>query len=146
MKTPNRFWDKEGKFEAGFLKEYQHWVLELSFRQHTLGCYILFCKRPTEKMSNLTSEELLELINVMKEMEKLLKNLDGFKPDRFNYLQLGNNWNQLHLHGVPRYAKPRTFAGKEWVDTTYGNPPTWVFEYEDTKTVEIIKRAIISKL
>ena len=146
METPKRFWDNEGKFEAGFLKEYQHWVLELSFRQHTLGCFIIFCKRPTEKISDLTSEELTDLASVMKEMETLLQNLDGFKPDRFNYLQLRNVVNQLHFHGIPRYAEHRNFAGKEWIDTTYGKPPTWIFEHEDVKTINTIKSAILSKL
>jgi len=27
------------------LKEYRHWVLEVSYRQHALGCYIIFAKK-----------------------------------------------------------------------------------------------------
>lgn len=143
---PNRFWDKDDKFVQGFLKEFDHWVLELSFRQHTLGCFILFCKKPLEKISDLNQEELSNLAFAMKEMENLLLGLEGFKPDRFNYLQLGNVVNQLHFHGIPRYSSSRQFAGKEWIDVTWGKPPTWIFEHESPSTIGAIKKMILSEL
>lgn len=49
-------------------------------------------------MSELTNDEILELKVVMQEMEDLLSAIPEFNPDRFNYLQLGNNLNQLHFH------------------------------------------------
>jgi diadenosine tetraphosphate (Ap4A) HIT family hydrolase len=110
------------------LKEYDHWVLEVSYRQHTLGCYIIFAKRPVEKISELKTGEIDELKDIMAEIEKTLSKIDIFKPDRFNYLQLGNKCNQLHFHGIPRYTSPKIFDGREWIDKTAGSVPIWSHE------------------
>lgn len=119
----NRSWDKDNKYTEGFLKEYTHWVIEVSYRQHTLGCFIIFAKRTVERISELTTEEIDELKNVMKEAEEAISS--AFQPDRFNYLQMGNALHHLHFHGIPRYQTPRTFKNKEWIDTTWGHPPIW---------------------
>lgn len=118
-----RIWDAFGKYKDGFVKEYNHWVLEVSFRQHTLGCFIIFAKRKIERISELNDEEVVELKNVMKELETTLSEIEDFKPERFNYLQMGNALRHLHFHAIPRYAKPRSFMNKEWIDTTFGHPP-----------------------
>lgn len=119
----NRFWDKKNRYTEGFLKEYNHWVLEVSYLQHTIGCYIIFAKRPLERISQLKSEETTELVNVMGKIESALTKVEQLKPDRFNYLQLGNHLHHLHFHGIPRYKSPRKFNSKEWVDKTWGHPP-----------------------
>ncbi len=121
----NRFWDTHNRYTEGFLKEYGHWVLEVSYRQHTLGSYIIFAKRPVEKISELHTGEIDELKDVMGEMEATLSSIDAFHPDRFNYWQMGNGLHQLHFHGIPRYEHPRHFTGKEWIDRTWGNVPVW---------------------
>lgn len=121
----DRLWDKNNKYSEGFLKEYKHWVLELSYRQHTLGCYIIFAKRSIEKISQLTTQEIDELKDVMGEVESTFSKIDAFKPDRFNYWQMGNSLHHLHFHGMPRYELPRNFDEKEWVDNTFGSVPVW---------------------
>lgn len=121
----NRVWDKGNQYKEGFLKEYKHWVLEVSYGQHTLGCFIIFAKREIEKISQLTTEEIDELKNVMKNVEGALMGIKEFKPDRFNYLQLGNFLHHLHFHGIPRYKSPRMFNGQKWTDSTWGHPPVW---------------------
>jgi diadenosine tetraphosphate (Ap4A) HIT family hydrolase len=126
--TDRSLWDTKNKYTEGLLKEYDHWVLEISYRQHTLGCYIIFCKRSVEKISELKTEEIDELKEVMAEIEKSLLKIDIFKPDRFNYLQLGNKCHQLHFHGIPRYNLPRSFDGKEWIDETVGVVPIWSYQ------------------
>src|SRR5438045_1800839 len=120
-----RIWDPENKYKEGFVKEYNHWVVEINFRQHTLGCFIIFAKRKIEKISELTSNEIIELKDVMKEIEIALMNISKFKPDRFNYFQMGNSLHHLHFHGIPRYATSRNFNGQIWIDETWGAPPTW---------------------
>ena len=121
----NRVWDKENQYKEGLLKEYNHWVLEISYGQHTLGSYIIFSKREIERISQLTTEEIDELKEVMKNIENALMKIIEFKPDRFNYLQLGNFLHHLHFHGIPRYKSQRSFNGQEWIDSTLGQPPVW---------------------
>lgn len=138
----NRFWDKEGKYKDGFLKEYQYWSLEVSSRQHTLGCFIIFCKRPIEKISELQKEEVVELGLVMRNIEKALLKNPIFKPDRFNYLQLGNALHNLHFHGIPRYKSERIFLGEIWRDETFGHPSIWSNEEVNAELVLEIKKEI----
>lgn len=138
----NRFWDKENKYKEGFVKEYNHWVLEVSFRQHTLGCFIIFCKRQVEKISELNKDELTELGLVMRRLEEALLKNPKFSPDRFNYLQLGNALHNLHFHGIPRYKSNRDFAGKIWKDKAFGHPPIWSSEEVSGGLVLKIKKEI----
>ncbi|KKU04141.1 MAG: hypothetical protein UX88_C0001G0023 [Candidatus Woesebacteria bacterium GW2011_GWC2_47_16] len=121
----NRIWDPENRYTEGFLKEFKHWIWEVSYRQHTLGSFIIFAKRPVKKLSDLTSEELSSLGKVLKEVEKTYARVKVFKPDWFNYWQMGNSLPHLHIHGFPRYKKPRFFDGKKWIDKTWGHPPIW---------------------
>jgi diadenosine tetraphosphate (Ap4A) HIT family hydrolase len=129
----------EEKYSEGVLKEYSHWTLTISFRQTTLGSFIILAKRTLEQFSELKDEELIELRRVMKDIEKALQQAPDFKPDRLNYLQLGNSLHQLHFHGIPRYATPRRFAGQEWVDTRYGTPPQIVTKNEEAE-VELVRQ------
>lgn len=138
----NRLWDKKKEYTEGFLKEYNHWVLEVNYRQPTLGCFIIFAKRPIEKISELETQEIDELKEVMKDMEKTLSQIDILKPDRINYLQMGNSLHHLHFHGIPRYSSPRVFDGKEWVDKTFGNVPVWLPDDESHDLVRKINEVI----
>ena len=139
----NRFWDKENKYSKSVLKEYNHWVIEVSYRQHTLGSFIIFCKREgIEKISELNQDEFIELGKVMKEIENALSDIDVFRPDRFNYLQMGNKLHGLHFHGIPRYSEPRMFNDQKWVDKSYGNVPIWSKNDVDHDIVEKIKETI----
>lgn len=138
----NKPWDKENKYAEGFLKEYDHWVLEVNYKQPTLGTLIIISKSMVEKVSELNNEELLELKTVMSELEETLSKIDVFKPDRFNYLQLGNVMHNLHFHMIPRYETSRSFDGKEWVDQTYGRFPPWIKEEENPETIRKIRDAV----
>jgi diadenosine tetraphosphate (Ap4A) HIT family hydrolase len=130
----------EDKYKQGDLKEYQHWVLTVSFRQTTLASFIILLKRQgVERVSELHDEELLELRLVMTEMETALLKMKTFKPDRFNYLQLGNSLHQLHFHCIPRYATPRQFGGKEWVDERFGTTPVILSKEQESSVEEVIK-------
>jgi diadenosine tetraphosphate (Ap4A) HIT family hydrolase len=141
-----RIWDPENIYSEGFLKEYRHWVVEVSFRQHTLGCFIIFAKRKIEKITELEEDELIELKRVMKDMETTLLNTEEFKPDRFNYLQMGNGLHHLHFHGIPRYASPRTFQGHTWIDETWGHPPKWSKEDTAKDIIMAVKNLMAKKI
>jgi diadenosine tetraphosphate (Ap4A) HIT family hydrolase len=139
----NRFYDKENRYGDAFLKEYKHWIWEVSYRQHTLGSFIIFSKNSKiEKISELNEEEIIELKEVMKEIESILSKIDIFKPDRFNYWQMGNKLHHLHIHGFPRYAKPRIFDGREWIDKTWGKPPIWKTEDVDKDLVIKVRNVV----
>ena len=137
-----RIWDPENRYIESFLKEYEHWVLEVNYRQHTLGCYVIFAKRSVERISELTSEEIAELRSVMKEVEEALSRSDTFKPDRFNYMQLGNSLHHLHFHGIPRYSSPRMFDNKEWRDSNWGKVTVWPKKDISSDLVKKLKDAI----
>ena len=138
--------DQQGKYKNGFLKEYNHWILTVSFRQHTLGCFIILAKNNIEKISDLEKEELIELKEVMDQIETALQKHPLFKPDRFNYLQLGNVLHRLHFHGIPRYASPRKFQGGNWIDMTWGKPPVWNKDDVSNDLVISIKKELIKYL
>ncbi len=124
-----RYWDPDGKFDGAVLKWYVHWCLEVSFHQHALGSFILFCRRSGVLLiSDLHPEELAEMQLAMQEIELVLRGHPFFRADHFNYLQMGNELHLLHFHGIPRYQSPRVFFGKRWVDHAWGHPPAWTKE------------------
>ncbi len=147
--------DSQSQLNSGFyrrpewklceLKNYDHWIVSVSTRQHTLGCCIVTARRPyVEKISELNEEELIELKLAMQELELALSVNSKFQPDRFNYLQLGNGLHQLHFHVIPRYATSREFAGIEWVDQTYGNVPVWSKDKPGLDVILQIRDSLLS--
>lgn len=142
LEPSKRIWDPNGRYPDGSLRAYDHWSLEISYRQHTLGAYILFARRPVERISELGSAELADLACAMGEMERALAAHSGFRPDRLNYLQLGNALHHLHFHAVPRYSSPRSFGGREWIDGTFGAPPVWSDRDEKGSLVSAIRDAL----
>lgn len=131
-----------------YLKEYQHWHVRVAPCQHTLGAMIISTKRHTVGLSTVTRDELLELQEIQKELERALTTL--FQPDRFNYIQMGNVVTHLHLHLVPRYREPRTFAGKQWedrafVETPYLAPPLKQ-EKDGEGAIVAIRSAVVGAL
>lgn len=125
-----RHWDPEERFAGAVLKVFEHWVLEVSWQQHTLGCYILFCRREGVRLiSDLKIEELDDLKVAMGKIEFALRYRDPFRATHFNYLQLGNALPLLHFHGVPRYDGPRALSrellNREVTDSNPGSLPAW---------------------
>lgn len=141
-----RPWDPEEKYTQGQLKEYTYWNLEVSYRQHTFGNYIIFSKEDVERISELSPEAILELKRVMAEIEQALNKNHIFKPDRYNYWQMGNGLHRLHFHGFPRYKTSRSFFGKEWVDQTWGHPPVWSTEEVSNDEVNQLREVIQASL
>lgn len=138
-KEISRPWDPEMKFMGAVIKVYPHWCLEVSFSQHTLGCFIIFSRHNVERYSQLPSEALVELGQVTREIETVLSSDPRFRPDRFNYLQMGNAVHHLHVHGVPRYLATREFHGIHWVDPTPGDPPTWTKNHSKFELITTLR-------
>jgi diadenosine tetraphosphate (Ap4A) HIT family hydrolase len=143
----NRFWDPEGAYSAGTLKEYRYWVLEVNYRQPTFGNFIVFCKREgVQALSELNDEELIEFKLVLNEIESALKQNPNFQPIRFNYWQMGNVVHQLHVHGIPRYEETKEFLGRKWIDADTKKPPVWAYENQSNETVAAFKQEMLKFL
>ncbi len=139
----DRFYDPENRYTEGFLKEFKHWNLEVSYLQTTLGSFIIFSKRNgVEKETDLTDEKIIELREVKREMQEALSANETFNPDRFNYWQMGNSLHHLHYHGIPRYLSPRVFDGKEWIDPDPRGIPQWAHEDSGHDLVRKLRDAI----
>ena len=50
--------------------------------------------------------------------------LKGFNPNILNYSSLGNDMRHLHLHIIPRYKNPVTFADTIFTDERWGHNPS----------------------
>ncbi|MBI1969814.1 HIT domain-containing protein [Candidatus Woesearchaeota archaeon] len=119
-----KHWDPENQYSHGDLKFYSHWFLGVNYCQPTIGTLVIVTLRPgLENFSGLQEEEFRELLQVMKEAECMLGSHSALRPNRYNYLQMGNVLHTLHFHLIPRYDKPRKFLEKTWKDPTYGHAP-----------------------
>ncbi len=96
------------------LLESDSWRLVLNHNQHLLGKCFLALRRHLELVAELAPAEWAELQQQIKRATQLLSR--AFQPDHFNYAFLQNQDRHVHLHVIPRYAKPRTFAGTVFVD------------------------------
>ncbi len=100
------------------LKEYDYWLFVLEKNQNPLGWTLAILKRHVTHFKELTEEELLELQQIVKDAESAIGKL--FNHDWFNVMQLGNFMPHLHCHLVPRYEKPREYAGRTFIDEHWG--------------------------
>lgn len=141
-----RIWDPNNKYPGGLIKEYNYWVWEVSYRQHTLGSFILFSKIRAKLLSQLPDKAMVSLAEAMKDIESTMNRIPQFNPDHYNYWQMGNATPHLHIHGFPRYQSPRYFAGKKWVDETWGDVPIWSRKDVNSKLVGLIATTIKSFL
>lgn len=82
----------------------------------------------------------------MRELEITLMEMENFKPDIFNYLQMVNALHHLHFHAIPRYSSPRQFMNKIWNDTIFGHPPIWSKVEVEEELVLNIKNKFLRQL
>jgi len=141
IQLSERHWDPEGLYAQYDLREYKHWVVALSTRQHTLGSCIIFYKFPgVWRFSELTPAPACELITVHRDLEELIQ--DEFGATHFNYCQYGNKLKVLHEHVIPRYQARRERFGKVWIDPTPESLPVWKKTDEDEDTLIKIRIAL----
>lgn len=98
------------------IKEYKFWNLYLNEFQCYLGRVCLVAKRSDAKdFIEITLEERDEFFHIAKKFNDAIQKL--FKPDLMNYAALGNNYNHLHVHLIPRYETERIFNGIKFRST-----------------------------
>lgn len=134
-------------FEELRIKSYKTWTLYLNEYQCYLGRVCLVANRESAKdFISTTSEERNEFFQICEQVNAALKNL--FAPDLMNYASLGNNFNHLHVHVIPRYEKERTFGGIKFTDKRWGsNYAPYDREFKiDPKALIAIRDAISLQL
>ena len=74
------------------------------------------CKREeADLVTDMLKEEAEELFStIVPEWHNAVKK--SFGCDRPNISCLGNLWNHLHWHLIPRYNSPREFYGIKFID------------------------------
>ncbi len=95
------------------------WQLVLNHNQNLLGKCFLALARHEERVPRLTAPEWADLHQLLIVATEALQN--AFRPDHFNYAFLQNQDRHIHMHIIPRYAQPRTFAGLVFDDPDYPN-------------------------
>lgn len=120
------------RFHPYIARSYIYWTLMISKEeQRFLGRALVWLVREGEmqRLTDLEPYEREELFLVMKDHEAALDRL--WKPDHMNYSWLGNgfeeNGGRGHIHLIPRYKEPRTFAGVVFEDHRWGETP-WPYE------------------
>lgn len=104
------------KFRIDELKIYDTgiWTWSLRPDQPTLGSSVISLNRYALHFSDVTTEEMADLSNLIKIVEKTLKKT--FNQEIMNYLMLMMVDHHVHYHVIPRYDGTREFEGLEWVD------------------------------
>lgn len=106
-------------YERLEIAEIDGWVWQLHENQSYLGRLIIRMTRPElGSLAQCSIDEWLALHRNIGQYEKFMRAI--FTPTRFNYGQLGNEFPQLHVHAVPRYAEAREWRGHTFTDERWG--------------------------
>jgi diadenosine tetraphosphate (Ap4A) HIT family hydrolase len=127
-------------YEQLKIKSYKHWELCLHENQCYLGRVFVLLKEQKSKGDFLDIEGKVrdEFFAIGRDFKAVLKRL--FQPDKMNYAALSNVSPDIHVHIIPRYREPRTFAGVVFKDTRWGQnyaPYDKAFTLEDSVLFQI---------
>lgn len=118
------------KNPAYLILETKHWKVYLADNQAYLGRAIVNLKEHKSKLSDLSSEEWADYIEIVKRLEPAYKN--AFSAEPLNWGCFMNNAFQnnppnphVHWHIFPRYKDTQIINGEEFTDKLYG------FFYDD---------------
>ncbi len=108
-------------YPDSLIKKYNKWVVLLRPKQVTLGSLILAYIPDVERLSDVSEDGFLEFGNIVKDIEKVLKDL--FQYDKINYLTLMMVDKNVHVHVIPRYADSQTYLNKSYRDKGWPGIP-----------------------
>ncbi len=100
---------------------FQHWSVLLRPAQATLGALVLAAHEPARAFSELSAASFAEMHTVINQIEFTLAS--AFQYDKINYLMLMMVDPDVHFHIMPRYAQPKLFADREFVDAGWPAMP-----------------------
>lgn len=119
--TLQEFREKFKVEELTILKN-ESWTWSVRPGQPTLGSGVISLNRYALEMSDVTSEELIKLGELIKDLEKVVKKV--FNHNIMNYLMLMMVDHHVHYHVIPRYDGNRTFENLTWIDNGWPALPT----------------------
>lgn len=109
------------------LLETQSWRICLAPNQSLLGRCVIHLKRHAGALADLTEDELLEFLGVVKIVEAATKT--AFRATMFNwscYMNLSYRQSppnpHIHWWAVPRYEYAIEYGGLTFGDPLFGNP------------------------
>lgn len=132
------------KTEELLIHETEYWVWSLRPVQATLGAGVLSLKRECPVFSELKQEEFSDLNNMIKVIEKTMK--ETFNYDIMNYLMLMMVDKQVHYHVIPRYQRVIDFAGIAWSDSGWPGVPNLAENKVDIDKLNEIRESIQANL
>jgi len=111
-------------YPESLVKEHHHWCVLLRPEQVTLGSLVVAAKSEATAFSDLPSTAFAELSLVITEIERSLRRFNPY--DKINYLMLmmvDPHVHNVHMHVLPRYAKPQVFDSTEFADRGWPDIP-----------------------
>ena len=109
-------------YERLSLQKHEKWTWILSPNQSYLGRSVFVLRRACNtSLAELGQKEWDELKILVCLQEQSINEI--FRPDRYNYTQMGNVWEQLHVHAIPRYRAERVWNGHKFRDLRWGMNP-----------------------
>lgn len=139
-KVEGKLTSQKWRFDQLELLAGDDWIWQLHENQSYLGRMILRLRRETtHSLATCTREEWDSLQTHLRAYETFLSRL--FSPDRYNYCQLGNIYEQLHVHAIPRYRSLRSWCSYEFHDRRWGRnwPPAPVSPLTQEATYQFAK-------
>jgi diadenosine tetraphosphate (Ap4A) HIT family hydrolase len=117
--TPNATAAKFGH-PGSLVRAYRHWLVLVRPQQVTLGALVLVCTDQATAFSQISVRAFEELAQVTVDLDTALAR--AFGPDKLNYVMLMMVDPDVHMHVLPRYAAPKSFAGREMTDRFWPKP------------------------
>lgn len=112
--------------EENILYETKYWKIKLNSNQYYLGMCAVSLKRECNDLAELKQEEILDFLEIIKNLEKAIKK--AFQPTLFNWSSLMNHAYksenpkpQVHFLAWPRYKEKVNFAGEVFEDKEFTN-------------------------
>ena len=106
------------------LFETKYWEVALAKDQRYLGRSKVTLKRPCERLSDLTNNEMLDYVDLVRRFEQSMTNTFG--AEMFSWACLMNNAvkqgrkPQVHWHVRPRYRIPVRISDQIFEDPNFG--------------------------
>ncbi len=126
MKCPICSWSPDNQ-DYLLLLETQSWRICLALNQSLLGRCVIHLKRHTGDLADLTVQELLDFLDVVKKVEAALKR--AFGSTMFNWsCYMNHSYREsppdphIHWWAVPRYDHTVNFCDTLFADPHFGNP------------------------